>query len=138
MLYQREIGCFPFLIISMPDSRRLRQMNQVLKEHVSRFLEQELREPEIGLLTVTRVEVTPDLAEAKIWVSSYARDKSLSRIVKYLRSINQDVYRSLRDVLTTKRVPKIRFMIDENGEYADRIDQLLKQARIGTVADSQQ
>lgn len=122
----------------MPDNQRLRQMNQVLKEHIGRVLEQEFREPEIGLLTVTRVEVTPDLAEAKVWVSSYASQKSLSRIVKYLRTITRDVYLSLREVLTTKRVPKVRFMIDENGEYADRIDRLLKQARGEHIEDSQQ
>ena len=121
----------------MTDNRRLRQVNQVLKEHISRILEQELREPEIGLLTVTRVEVTPDLAEAKVWVSSYAREKSLSRIVKYLRSINNEVYLSLRNVLTTKRVPKVRFMIDENGEYADNIDRLLKRA-LGDQSDLNQ
>lgn len=122
----------------MPDNQRLRQMNQVLKEHIGRVLEQEFREPEIGLLTVTRVEVTPDLAEAKVWVSSYASQKSLSRIVKYLRTITRDVYLSLREVLTTKRVPKVRFLIDENGEYADRIDRLLKQARGEHIEDSQQ
>lgn len=122
----------------MPDNQRLRQMNQVLKEHIGRVLEQEFREPEIGLLTVTRVEVTPDLAEAKVWVSSYASQKSLSRIVKHLRTITRDVYLSLRDVLTTKRVPKVRFLIDENGEYADRIDRLLKQARGEHIEDSQQ
>lgn len=122
----------------MPDNQRLRQMNQVLKEHIGRILEREFREPEIGLLTVTRVEVTPDLAEAKVWVSSFASEKSLSRIVKYLRAITKDVYLSLRDVLTTKRVPKVRFMIDENGEYADRIDQLLKQARGEHIEDIQQ
>lgn len=122
----------------MPDNQRLRQMNQVLKEHIGRILEQEFREPEIGLLTVTRVEVTPDLAEAKVWVSSYASQKSLSRIVKYLRTITRDVYLSLREVLTTKRVPKVRFMIDENGEYADRIDRLLKQARGEHIEDNQQ
>lgn len=113
-------------------------MNQVLKEHIGRILEREFREPEIGLLTVTRVEVTPDLAEAKVWVSSFASEKSLSRIVKYLRAITKDVYLSLRDVLTTKRVPKVRFMIDENGEYADRIDRLLKKARGEHIEDSQQ
>ncbi len=121
----------------MPDNRRLRQMNQVLKEHISRILEQEFREPEIGLLTVTRVEVSPDLAEAKVWISSYDSQKSLSRIVKYLRAITRDVYLSLRDVLSTKRVPKVRFMIDENGEYADRIDQLLMKARGESIEHNQ-
>lgn len=139
MLYQREIGSVTFLSpVCMPDNQRLRQMNQVLKEHIGRILEREFREPEIGLLTVTRVEVTPDLAEAKVWVSSFASEKSLSRIVKYLRAITKDVYLSLRDVLTTKRVPKVRFMIDENGEYADRIDRLLKKARGEHIEDSQQ
>lgn len=93
----------------MPDNLRLRQLNQVLKEHIGRLIETELREPEIGLLTVTRVDVTPDLAEAKVWVSSYASSVSFSRILKYLSHVNRDIFMSLRQVMTTKRVPKIRF-----------------------------
>ena len=94
------------------------------------MIETELREPEIGLLTVTRVDVTPDLAEAKVWVSSYASSVSFSKILKYLSRINRDIFQSLRLVMTTKRVPKIRFFIDENSEYADRIDQLLKKTHV--------
>ncbi|OGC81661.1 MAG: ribosome-binding factor A [Candidatus Abawacabacteria bacterium RBG_16_42_10] len=113
----------------MPESRRLVQINQVLKEYIGRFLEQEFHEPEIGLLTVTRVEVTPDLAEAKVWVSSYVSSKSPQLILKKLRHKSRNIHLALREVLTTKRIPKVNFLIDETAAYVDHIEELLKKAQ---------
>ncbi len=113
----------------MPESRRLKQINQVLKEYIGKFLEQEFHEPEIGLLTVTRVEVTPDLAEAKVWVSSYVSSKSPQLILKKLRHQSRNVHFALREVLTTKTIPRIHFLLDETAAYVDRIEELLRQAQ---------
>lgn len=113
----------------MPESRRLQQINQVIKEYIGKFLEQEFHDPEIGLLTVTRVEVTPDLAEAKVWVSSYVSSKSPQIILKKLRAKARAIYYVLRDILTTKRIPKVNFLIDETAEYVDHIEELLKKAQ---------
>lgn len=120
----------------MPESRRLEQINEVLKQNIGRFLEREFHDPEIGLLTVTRVEVTSDLAEAKVWVSSYVSNKSPQLILKKLRHKSRDIYYALRDVLTTKRIPKVNFLIDETAEYVDRIEELLKQAQHKPDSDS--
>ncbi|MBI4836633.1 MAG: 30S ribosome-binding factor RbfA [Candidatus Abawacabacteria bacterium] len=121
----------------MAESRRLKQINQVLKEHIGQFLEREFHEPEIGLLTVTRVEVTPDLAEAKVWLSSYMSEKNPLVILKAVKRHAINLNKQLRRVLTTKNLPKLYFMIDENADYADKIDRLLKQA-LGPRAEGDQ
>jgi ribosome-binding factor A len=121
----------------MAESRRLKQINQVLKEHIGKFLEQELQDPEIGLLTVTRVEVTVDLAEAKVWLSSYMSNKNPLVILKAVKRHAYAINRDLRQVLTTKQIPKLFFMIDENADYADKIDRLLKQVLPPASIDDQ-
>lgn len=122
----------------MAETRRLKQVNQVLKEHIGQFLSTEMNEPEVGLLTVTRVEVTVDLAEAKVWLSSFMSEKNPLVILKAVKRRYKELQHSLRRVLTMKNLPQLYFMIDENAEYADKIDRLLKQALPGPSQYDQQ
>ncbi len=121
----------------MAETKRLKQVNQVLKEHIGSYLSTEFNEPEIGLLTVTRVEVTVDLSEAKVWLSTFMNDKNPLVILKAVKKRYPELQRSLRRVLTMKNLPKLYFMIDENAEYADKIDRLLKQALPDQSLDGQ-
>lgn len=112
----------------MADSYRLKQLNQILQEHIGKFLEREIHSPEIGLLTVIRVELTPDLKEATIWLSTYMSEKNPLVVLKFVKRYTTTIHKMLRKVLVTKNVPKLYFLIDENAAYADNIDRLLKRA----------
>ncbi len=49
--------------------KRLERVNQLIREEISRVLQRELKDPRLGFVTVTDVEVTKDLRQAKVYVS---------------------------------------------------------------------
>jgi len=55
--------------------KRLERVNQLIKEEISMLLQRELKDPRLGFVTVTDVDVTPDLKHAKVYVSVLGREE---------------------------------------------------------------
>ncbi len=80
-----------------------------------------------GMLTITSVQMSPDLSIAKVYLSVFGVLKSNEQILK---SLAQDAYRFKKAVVTQLRlriVPEIRFYIDSSLDDVDRISQILKE-----------
>ena len=114
-------------------SRRPEQVAEAIRAILAEaLLRGEVRDPRVGMVTVSSVEVTRDLAVAKILVEPRADDdagrdaavEGLRSAAGYLRGI---VARSL----TTRSVPELRFERDRGLDHAHRIDELLANLRHG-------
>lgn len=85
------------------------------------------RQPEAARLTVTRVDVAPDMRTAIIWIGILAsgpdREDQLFRAAVQARD---RIQQAVAHELTTKFVPRITLKKDEGGTYADRISRLIK------------
>ena len=80
-----------------------------------------------GMISVTMVRVTPDLAIAKVYVSLFPPDrkKELFETVNVqAKTIRHELGRRVRNQL--RLVPELHFFIDDSIDYAQRIDELLK------------
>lgn len=92
----------------------------------------EIRDPRVGMVTVSGVEVTRDLSVATVMVAPHAEDEEgreaamagLTSAAGYLR-------RMVAKALTTRTVPELRFVRDRGLEHAQRIDELLEGIRRG-------
>jgi ribosome-binding factor A len=104
-------------------SNRIQKVNGLIKEEVSKILLTELGEHK-GLLTITAVETTPDLRHATIWYRYLGGEEA--EIEKLLKGKQRDIQQEINHKFTMKYVPKISFRFDKSGEYADRINELLK------------
>lgn len=101
-------------------------------EKVSSLLQKEIGSALLALdlpalVTVSRVETSPDLQLAKAWITVFPSDKPT--IQQVLGLIRQSVYQiqgALNRALSMKSVPKVRFYVDHSEEYASRINQILK------------
>lgn len=95
----------------------------VLAREISFILEHELKDPRVDLLTVTSVDVSPDLKQARVYFSSLgdkAQDlKILQRARGYIRS-------QLASRIRLRTVPEIEFMIDNSYEERTKIDALFR------------
>jgi ribosome-binding factor A len=96
---------------------------------VTGLLARAVHDPGIGFITVTHVQVTPDLQHAHVYYTvigdAKARrdtDRALGRVTPFLR-------RQIGQRLRLKRVPDLEFHYDESIERHDRIEQLLKSIR---------
>ena len=105
-------------------SHRLEKVNSLLTEEVAKILLEELEFPRGVLVSVTRAEVTPDLREAKIFVSVLPFDKH-PRVLEVLEKNIYLIQQILNKKLTLKPMPKISFKIDSSIEEMDKIGRLL-------------
>lgn len=112
----------------MANPIRRRRINELLKEELSRLIHGELKDPRVRSVTVTAVEVTPDLAQATVFVRSLGDDPPVEEAVEGLVSAAGYVRRRLGRELHLRRIPEMRFVPDRSLERARHIDALLDEA----------
>jgi ribosome-binding factor A len=106
-------------------SVRMRRVAAFLTKKLSDILRTEDLPGLSGLVTVLKVEVTPDLREAKVWFSSLGQDATAVEKI-----LNKNLYHlqgRLYQGSTMRIVPKIKFYQDTSSEYAAHINEVLNQ-----------
>ncbi|MCD6528187.1 30S ribosome-binding factor RbfA [bacterium] len=107
---------------------RIQRVNSLIKEEVSKILLKEIDFPKEVLVTVTRVETSIDLREAKIYISVIPKEK----VKKVFRTLNIHIYsiqQKLNRRLTMKVVPRIRFIEEKKTAEAARVEELLEKIK---------
>ena len=107
-------------------NRRVERLNEQLRREISDILRRDVRDPRIGTPTVTRVEVTPDLWMARVFVRAAGDVAQQAEALEGLDGAAAFIRRELRG-LRVRRVPELRFEIDSTLEHATRIEQLLRE-----------
>jgi ribosome-binding factor A len=105
--------------------KRLERVNQLLKEEISTLLHRELKDPRLGFVTVTAVETTADLKQAKVYVSVLGNDEQWVKSFKALESARGFVWGWLRRNLDLRVTPELSFRPDRSMEHAARMQSLL-------------
>jgi ribosome-binding factor A len=112
----------------MAHGKRSERIGDLLRDEISAILRLSMRDPRFELLGVTAVEVSRDLAHAKIFLSSARPDvemESLLRVVNRARgAIRAELGRRRLDL---RHLPELEFFPDRSIEYGSRIEQLLRQ-----------
>lgn len=111
-------------------SRRPEQVGETIRQVVADTLARgELRDPRIGLVTVTRVDVTGDLSHAYVFVSPQGDEAERARAMDGLESAAGFLRSLVAKVLTTRSVPELHMELDRGLEHAQRIEQILADLR---------
>jgi ribosome-binding factor A len=110
-------------------NRRLARLNEQIRREVSEILRTEVRDPRVGLPTVTAVNVTPDLWMARIFVrpDPTKTEGDLEGVLEGLDHAAPFIRRELGKVLRARRVPELRFEPDTTMETASRIERILQE-----------
>jgi len=106
-------------------SRRTERVGEQLRGEIARLLRQEVTDPRIGLVTLTRVDVAPDLANARVYWSILGGDAEATG--RGLESAAAFLRRRLAAALPLKRVPELRFRRDPSLEAGDRTLAVLRE-----------
>jgi len=114
--------------VSMP-SRRLEQVAGLLQEELSHLLEREVKDPRMGFVTLTGVELSPDLRHARVYFSVLGDEEAVQQSLAALERAAGFLRHELSRRLTLRQVPELHFVLDRSGERAQRISDLLRQAR---------
>ena len=95
-------------------SRRTERIGEEIRAEVARLLREEVTDPRIGLVTLVRVDVAPDLSNARVFWSALddRKGEALDGAGRGLRSAAGFLRKRLSSALPTKRVPELRFEHD--------------------------
>lgn len=105
-------------------SKRIKQVNTLIQEELGSIISKEIELPSGCLATISKVETSPDLKHAVIWLSILPLDFQ-KETVGILNKKKKNLQKILNTRLKTKNTPQIHFKIDESEEKAERISRLL-------------
>jgi ribosome-binding factor A len=109
-------------------SRPDRVADQIRSE-LALLLTRDVHDPGLGFVTITRVQMTPDLQQARVFYTSLGDDKARRNTERALERAGAFLRRQIGSRLRLKRVPELAFVYDESIAGQDRIEQLLKEVR---------
>lgn len=107
-----------------PGQGRPQKLGDVIQRELSELLQRELRDPRVGMVTITSVDVSPDLSHAKIFFTLLGKEtledttRGLQRAAGFLRS-------QLARRIRLYTCPELRFAYDESVERGDRLSRLI-------------
>jgi ribosome-binding factor A len=97
-----------------------------IREEISGVLLRRVRDPRIGFVTITDVDVSPDLRQAKIYYSVVGSEVDRDQAAEGLNSARGFIKRELAARLQLKFMPDIEFVYDRSLEYGEKIENLLR------------
>ena len=113
-------------------TRRTERINDLLREEISELLRREMKDPRLGgLISITEVDVSPDLRHAKVYVSVMGSDEEKTSTFVALRAASHFLQRELRRRVTIRRMPELHFLADNSIAEGARILDLLDKAHEG-------
>jgi len=112
--------------------RRPERLGEQIREEVSQIILGELSDPRIGFVTVTDVEVSSDLRNARIYVSILGGDDEVARSLGALRAASGFIRWHLGRALNLRHLPDLHFAHDKTARTATRIEEILKEEGVKT------
>jgi ribosome-binding factor A len=111
--------------------RRGSRVGQRIQEIVARLLHEEIRDPRIGFITVTGVELSRDLRLAKVFVAAHGSEAERRGALEGLRSAAPFVRRALGRELALRFTPEVAFFEDQGVERGSRVESILRDLHQG-------
>ena len=106
-------------------TKRLARLNEQLKREVSELVRRKVRDPRVGPVTITSVEVAGDLGSARVYVRTQDPNDELNESLAGLEAAAPFLRRELGRTLHLRRVPELRFQQDHSLDQARRIEEIL-------------
>jgi ribosome-binding factor A len=109
-------------------TRRMARVNDLIRRAIGEIILREVRDPRLsGLLSVTRVETSPDLRYAKVFVSLMGSDEEKRQAEDGLAAASGFLRRGLGDRVVLRYIPQLTFCLDDSIEKGSRMLELIKQ-----------
>ncbi len=111
----------------MPRFKRTDRLNEQLRQEISLLVRDEVRDPRVGVVTITAVETSPELDHARVYITALGDDQEKEEALAGLQSAAPFIRTQLGRRLHIRRIPELHFQIDRVLEEASRIEALLRE-----------
>ncbi len=105
-------------------SFRSERIADLIRQELARLLREEVRDPRIGFVTITEVDLSPDLRHARVYLTTMGDDRETT--LKALGGAAPFLRRSLAAACNLRFTPQLRFLFDESVETGFRVERLLQ------------
>jgi ribosome-binding factor A len=113
----------------MAEGKRSEKVADLIQKEISQMLRRTIKDPRIGFVTITRVEVSEDCRSAKVYFSVAGTPEERERSMKGLDSARGYVRRELGKRIRLRYTPEIMFRFDPSIEYAIHIGEVIEQLK---------
>lgn len=110
-------------------ARRADRVGEAIRDVIADLLLRDIKDPRIGMITLTTVEISDDLRHARVYFSCVGDEAVRQRSLSGLRSASGFIKAQVTRRLKLRYAPELRFLFDPTLEVADRLTTLLKDAR---------
>ena len=111
----------------MAQGHRPDRVGEQIRDELSSLLSRgAVHDPGIGFITLTRVQVTADLQQARVFYTSLGDEKARKTTAQALKRATPFLRRQIGGTLRLRRVPELDFRFDESIAHQDRIEQILR------------
>ena len=107
-------------------NKRAIRVGELLKEEISHIVLREMKDPRIGFVSVTDVEVSGDLRHAKVFISVYGSDKEKEETLEGLQQAQGFVRKLVGERIKIHHTPEIIFRYDDSIETGVHISEIIK------------
>lgn len=106
-------------------SKRISRLNEQLKRELAELIRTQVRDPRVGVVTVTAVDVAGDLGSAKVYIRAAGGAQEVAATLLGLNAAAPFLRGILGRMLKVRRVPELRFREDRSMQHARRIEEVL-------------
>tara|TARA_B100000029_G_C17533628_1_gene944091 strand:- start:746 stop:1102 length:357 start_codon:yes stop_codon:yes gene_type:complete len=111
-------------------SRRTERVNVLLKKQIGEIIVSQINDPRLtSLITITSVEVSPDLGRAKVFTSAMGSSEDIGVIIDTLNKASGYLRRELKERIVLRNIPLLHFVFDDSIEKAQRMLDLISDVR---------
>lgn len=110
-------------------SLRIERLKEVIREEAAETITQDLSDPRLGFCTVTKIELTNDLAYCTVHVSVIGDEKGKSKTMHALKAARGLIQAKIAKRLKTRTTPHVEVALDESLEKAFGVLEKIKEAR---------
>ena len=105
--------------------QRSERVQEAIRQEISKIVQFEMRDPRLGFVTITKVELTKDLRYARVYFSVLGNEKERDLTLKGLRSAKGYIKGLIADRIKLRFAPEISFKIDESLGHVKHIEDIL-------------
>jgi ribosome-binding factor A len=111
----------------MANPRRILRLQQLVLETAATFIQRSLEDPRIGLVSITRVKLSPDLSHAILYWSCLGDEAVVRTTERGLHDALPSIQRAVAGAMQTRVTPRIELRHDRGLEHAQRMEELFEQ-----------
>jgi ribosome-binding factor A len=112
------------VVAVIPD--RMKRINEACKEALGEIIQEKVKDPRVGFVTVTRVEVSPDLRQAKVWLSVMGSQEETDTALLVLEKASGFMRRELGKRVRMRYTPELKICLDRGPEMSERVQGILR------------